>query len=371
MLIAVHEFGHFATAKACGVQVDEFAVGMGPALWKKQKGETLYALRLIPIGGYCAMAGEDEESDNPRAFTNQPAWKRAIILVAGAAMNFLLGLLVILCLYASATAFRAPILEGFMEGCPYERADGLQRGDRFYKIDGRRVYQYYDVSEFLAQGDGTYDLVLIRDGKKLRLDSFHMVPVEYPGEENKMFGFYFGSEEATLGVKLRYTWDTAMAFGRMVWMGLSQLVSGQVGMKDLSGPVGIVDLMAETGQQAKSAGDAIYNILYLGAFIAINLAIMNLLPIPALDGGRVFLLLVTWLIESGDAQKAEPQVRGLHPRGRHGAAAGPDGLGHVQRRAESVQVEEGEEKDSNGNLRRGIRPREFCLHSACVIITRC
>ena len=316
VLIAVHEFGHFITAKACGVQVDEFAVGMGPALWKKQKGETLYALRAIPVGGYCAMAGEDEASDNPRAFTNQAVWKRAVILVAGAAMNFLLGLVIILCLYAGATAFRAPVLAGFMDGCPYESADGLQLGDRFYKIDGHRIYQYYDVGDFLNQGSGEYDLVLIRDGRKLRLDDFHMVPLEYEGQENKMFGFYFGFEEATPGVKLRYTWDTAMEFGRMVWMGLSQLIRGQVGIRDMSGPVGIVDLMAETGEQAASTADAVYNILYLGAFIAVNLAIMNLLPIPALDDGRIFFLLVTWLIETIARRRLDPRYEGyVHAAG--------------------------------------------------------
>ena len=152
LLVGIHEGGHFLAAKACGVRVEEFALGMGPALWKKQKGETLYALRLIPIGGYCAMAGEDEESDNPRAFTNQPAWKRAIILVAGAAMNFLLGLLIILCLYASATAFRAPILEGFMEGCPYERADGLQR--EYDRADAALRYIDYLTFDTRAEADG-------------------------------------------------------------------------------------------------------------------------------------------------------------------------------------------------------------------------
>ena len=310
VLIAVHEFGHFATAKACGVKVEEFAIGMGPAIWKKQKGETLYALRAVPVGGYCAMAGEDEASDDPRAFTNQAPWKRILILCAGAFMNFLLGLLVIFCLYAGAEAFRAPVLAGFMEGCPYESAQGLREGDRFYKIDGHRIYQYYDVSDFLGKGDGVYDLVLIRDGKKLKLEDFAMVPVEYEGYENKMYGFYFGYEEATLPVKLRYTWDTAMEFGRMVWMSLEMLVKGQVGLKDMSGPVGIVDLMAETGNQAESTSDAVYNILYLGAFIAVNLAVMNMLPIPALDGGRVFFLLVTWLIESLTRRHLDPKYEG-------------------------------------------------------------
>ena len=151
VLIGIHEFGHFIVAKACGVKVEEFAVGMGPALFKKQKGETLYSLRLLPIGGYCAMAGEDESSEDPRAFTNAAVWKRILILCAGSAMNFLLGFLIVLILYASAAAFHAPILSGFMEGCPYESAEGLQVGDRFYTIDGHRIYETYDVGD-LAGG---------------------------------------------------------------------------------------------------------------------------------------------------------------------------------------------------------------------------
>ena len=273
VLIAIHELGHFAAAKACGVKVEEFAIGMGPVLWKKQGGETQYSLRLVPIGGFCAMAGEDEQSADPRAFTNQAPWKRAVILAAGAFMNFVLGLVIILLLYAGADAFRAPVLQDFMEGCPYESEEGLHQGDLFYSIDGRRVYLQYNVADLLARGDGSYDLVLIRDGKKVRLDDFEMVPLEYEGQSGKMYGFYFGYEEATLGTTLRYTWNTAMEFSRMVWMGLEQLVSGQVGMQDLSGPVGIVDLMAETGEQAESTGDALYSIFYLGAFIAVNLAI--------------------------------------------------------------------------------------------------
>ena len=141
ILIAIHEFGHFMAAKACGVRVEEFAIGMGPVLWKRKKGETQYSLRAVPVGGFCAMTGEDEASEDPRAFTSQPAWKRIIILAAGAFMNFVLGLVIIALLYASASAFRAPILSGFMEGCPYEGAEALQVGDRFYKIDGHRIYQ--------------------------------------------------------------------------------------------------------------------------------------------------------------------------------------------------------------------------------------
>ena len=296
VLIAVHEFGHFLAAKLCGVKVNEFSVGMGPAILKKQKGETLYALRMVPLGGYCAMEGENDDSDDPRAFTSQNAWRRLVILCAGSFNNFLLGILVIFFLYLGASAFLSPTIDSFMDGCPYEGADALQVGDRFVKINGRRVYQYYDVGDFLRDGDGVYDLVLKRDGKTFRLKGFEMTPIRYEGQERELFGFNFGYEEATFPVKLRNTWNTAMEFGRMVWMSLRMLVNGEVGLKEMSGPVGIVELMAETGENAESVRDGLYDILYLGAFIAINLAIMNMLPIPALDGGRVFLLLVSTLV---------------------------------------------------------------------------
>lgn len=110
-----------------------------------------------------------------------------------------------------------------MEGCPYESAQGLQAGDRFYSIDGHRIYQYYDVADFLARGDGRYDIVLIRDGEKIRLKDYTLVPLEYEGQENRMYGFYLGYDEASPGVKLRYTWNTAMEFGRWVWMGPAAL----------------------------------------------------------------------------------------------------------------------------------------------------
>ena len=316
VLIAVHEFGHFLSAKLCGVRVNEFAIGMGPAVWKKQHGETLYAIRCIPFGGFCAMEGEDEASEDKRAFTSQPAWKRIIILCAGSFNNFLLGLMVIFCLYLGAAAFVSPTVAGFIEGCPYEGENGIQIGDRFLKIDGHRIYQYYDVGDFLEKGDGVYDLVLLRDGKRVKLNDFSMTRRLYEGQTRELYGFNFGYEEATLAVKIRYSWDTAMEFGRLVWMGLDQLVHGEVGLKEMSGPVGIVDLIAETGEQAETTSDAIYDILYLGAFIAVNLALMNMLPIPALDGGRVFLLIVTVIIEAITRKKLNPKYEGaIHATG--------------------------------------------------------
>ena len=319
ILVIVHELGHFAAAKACNIRVEEFSVGMGPAIFKKQKGETLYAVRAVPFGGYCAMTGEDGESDDPRAFGNQSPWKRLLVLCAGSFMNFVMGYLLVWVFFIGAKAFAAPIIESFMDGCPYiasENAPGFAVGDRILSIDGHRIYMYSDVSDFLAKGNGDFNIVLKRGNEKVRLENYHMVPVEYEGQEKKMYGFNFGYEEATFKTKLRHSWDMTMEFGRWVWMGLDSLFSGEANVSDLSGPVGIVDLMAETGEQAESVSDALFSMVYLGAFIAVNLAMMNMLPIPALDGGRVFLLIVSCVIEKITGRKLDPKYEGyIHGAG--------------------------------------------------------
>ena len=312
ILIAIHEFGHFMAAKLCGVKVEEFAIGMGPALFKKQKGETVYALRILPIGGFCAMAGEDEESDDPRAFTNQGFWKKFVILCAGSFMNLVLGIVLILIMYAGAQAFVTPTIDHFMDGCPYEGDEAMQAGDTFYSIDGQRIYLVSDVSSFLMRGDGVYDIVMLRDGEKVELKDFALTTKTYAeyANEGPKYGFVFGYTEATFGTKLEYTWNTTLEFSRRVWLGLGDLINGKVGLKDMSGPVGIVDMMNEVGQQAESAKAAADNLLYISAFIAVNLAIMNMLPIPALDGGRVFLMIVTVIIEAVSRKKLDPKYEG-------------------------------------------------------------
>ncbi len=312
ILIAIHEFGHFTAAKLCGVKVEEFAIGMGPALFKKQKGETVYALRILPIGGFCAMAGEDEESDDPRAFTNQGFWKKFVILCAGSFMNLVLGIVLILIMYAGAQAFVTPTIDHFMDGCPYEGTEAMQAGDTFYSIDGQRIYLVSDVSSFLMRGDGVYDIVMLRDGEKVELKDFALTTKTYAeyANDGPKYGFVFGYTEATFGTKLEYTWNTTLEFSRLVWLGLGDLINGKVGLKDMSGPVGIVDMMNEVGQQAESTKAAADNLLYISAFIAVNLAIMNMLPIPALDGGRVFLMIVTVIIEAVSRKKLDPKYEG-------------------------------------------------------------
>ena len=297
-LIFIHELGHFLSAKLLDVQVNEFAICMGPVLLQKQKGETTYSLRAIPIGGFCAMEGEDEESDNPRAFPQKSWWRRLIILAAGSFMNFVAGFLAIVLLYTGASAYSAPIVTDFFAGCPLESSDGLQAGDELYKIDGRRVYLYSDVGMLLSRNKtGVYDVVVKRNGELVELPDFEMKPQLYTvgGQQEYKYGLYFGTVPGGFSNCLKYSWYTTMDFARLVWMSLEDLVSGLVSVSDMSGPVGIVSTISEVGSQSATVQAGLQNVAYLGAFIAINLAVMNMLPLPALDGGRIFLLLVNSL----------------------------------------------------------------------------
>jgi regulator of sigma E protease len=318
VLIAIHELGHFTAAKSLGVKVNEFAVGMGPAIVKKQRGETLYSLRCLPIGGYCAMEGEDEETGDPRAFTAQPWWKKLIILAAGSFMNFLLGFLIILLLYAGKS-FAPPTITAFMDGCPYEGADALQVGDTFYTIDGHRIWFTDNVSLFLGRGDGTYDIVVVRDGEKVELKDFALTLRDYAGETSQKYGFYFGAVDSGAFAGLKYAWYNAMDFVREVWLALSDLVAGAVGLNQLSGPVGIISMINQVGTETAASsgvGAALENVAYFAAFIAINLSVMNLLPLPALDGGRIFFLFINAVAGLIFRRRIDPKYEGyVHAAG--------------------------------------------------------
>lgn len=298
VLIAVHELGHFLAAKSCNVQVNEFSIGMGPALWHRQRGETEYSIRAFPIGGYCAMEGEEETSDNPRALNRQGFWKKLLIFVAGAAMNFLTGFLIILILYSGAKAFYTPKITGFAPEFKQTVGAGLQKGDTVVAINGERVYLYSDLGLLLSLNKrGTTDLTVFRDGERSTLENLKLQRREYTAADGKTkytgYGLYFGNtEKATIGTKLRYSWLNSVDFVREVRLSLQMLVSGKASMNDVSGPVGIVSTITKVGEQSESARAAVENIFYLAALIAVNLAVMNLLPIPALDGGHILFLVL-------------------------------------------------------------------------------
>ena len=296
VLIAVHEFGHFAAAKLSGVKVNEFSIGMGPEIWSRQKGETQYSLRLLPIGGFCAMEGEDEDTGDARCMVNQGFWKQFFILAAGPFMNFVAGLLILLILYAGAVTFFTDEILYVSPEVQQQGEEGFLPGDQIYKVNGYRCYVAGDASLCLSFAkDGETEMELIRDGRHIKVEHLaRQSCTDQAGKSYHGFGIMIGlrPQEATLGAKLRFTWNTALDFVQQVRFSLVQLFTGGASMKDLSGPVGIVSTITEVGSEAESSYDAWTRIFYFAALIAVNLAVMNLLPIPALDGGRIFFLLV-------------------------------------------------------------------------------
>ena len=319
-LIFIHEFGHFIAAKMSGVQVNEFSMFMGPAIFKKQVGETLYSIRCIPIGGYCAMEGEDGDSDNPRSFEKAAWWKRLIILVAGAAMNFVVGILIFAILYLPGNQVVVPVINEFTDCCIFNQEDALHLGDEILELDGEKIYTNSDISLILNLNKKiNHDITVLREGEKLVFEDLPMAHTHTndDGSEYLHYGFAFGQVRETgfLG-KVTFVWKVVVDNVRSVRLSLQMLFSGQAGVQDLSGPVGIVQMMSEVAEESESSRIAILNMLSFGGMIAVNLAVMNLLPIPALDGGRVVGVLITTAFEKITRKKINPKYEGyLHGAG--------------------------------------------------------
>lgn len=319
-LIFIHEFGHFIAAKLSGVQVNEFSMFMGPAIFKKQKGETLYSIRCIPIGGYCAMEGEDEDSDNPRAFARAAWWKRLIILIAGSGMNLVAGFLILLLVFLPSVQFITPVISHIEEGCAMGGDNGLHVGDRILEVDGEKIYVQSDFSMILSlNGGDIHDIVVERNGNKVYFDNMLMERREFDngdGTKTLRYGFSFSIEDATFSSKLAYAWNTGIDTVRTVRLSLQMLLSGKAGLQDMTGPVGIVQQISDVAASSENALSAFLNVMYFGGFIAINLAVMNMLPFPALDGGRVVCLLISTFVEKVLGKKLDPKYEGyLHGAG--------------------------------------------------------
>lgn len=311
LLIFIHEFGHFIAAKLSGVQVNEFSMFMGPAIAKWQRGETQYSIRCIPIGGYCAMEGENEDTDNPRSFQKAAWWKRLIILVAGSAMNFLAGFLIFTVLFLPGKEIVQPQIAGFTDCCIFNHEQGLQEGDIVLKLDGEKVYVNGDISIILGLNQTVeHDVTVLRNGEKLHFENLTMAHthIDEDGEEYLHYGFAYGEVvQANFVQKLHYVWKVTVDNVRNVRLSLQMLFSGKASVKDVAGPVGIVDMMTDVAAESDTAGIALLNLLSFGGMIAVNLAVMNLLPIPALDGGRVVGLLLTTAIEAITRKKLNPK----------------------------------------------------------------
>ena len=233
ILIMVHELGHFLTAKLFKVKVNEFSIFMGPAIWKRQRGETLYSLRCIPLGGYCAMEGEDENSEDPRAFGNATWWKRIIILAAGATMNFLTGFLVLVILVGFSAGFQVisqPVVDSVEAGSSLEGY--LQPGDRLYRIDGERVYIANDFTTLLsldlARDGNFHDVVVIRDGKQVTFPRLNVEARQLPSGDGMSlrYGINLVTEPRSLGNVLSYSAKSAVNYARTVRLSLQEALLG-------------------------------------------------------------------------------------------------------------------------------------------------
>lgn len=312
VIIMIHECGHFACAKLFKVKVNEFSLGMGPALFKRKKGDTLYAVRLFPIGGYVAMEGEDDASEDERAFNKKPVWQKMIIVVAGALMNLILGfILMVLLLTTSTDLIGTNTIKEFYPDAVSSQY-GLQAGDRFVEIDGHHVWSELDLSFLMSRSqDGVFDFVVERDGEKVTLNDVHFATEQQNGITLIQYDFIIIGEQPGFLNIVKNAFTQSASIVRMVWLSVFDLVTGRYGMSELAGPVGTVDIIADVTAQAVSSG-SLTNLLTIMAFITINVGVANLLPLPALDGGR-FLFLA---IEAVRRKPVNPKYEGyVHAAG--------------------------------------------------------
>ena len=407
LIIFFHEGGHFITAKKSGVKVNEFALGMGPNLFSFTKGETTYSFRLFPIGGYCAMEGEDQDSDNPRAFNNAKIWKRMIIIIAGAVMNILLGFVLMFIIVVQQPTFASTTVDAFQPNS-YTANSGLQEGDQIIKLNNYDIWNYRDfafamgtmkcvevdgdslniykedctnelTSLYLSITDDTSlsedklisineqfqkncseinkvttkedankaleqgykdlnklvgiteytipkieiketrqrfrtDVTVIRDGKQVELKDVDFFTTLNP-ETNKpeiRWDFFVKPIEKNFSTVITETCSQTVSVARMVWASLAGLVTGQFGFNEVSGPVGITNAITQVAAEGleRSFLDAVNNIILVMVIITVNLGIFNMLPFPALDGGRFVLLLIEGIFRKPIPRKIEAAING-------------------------------------------------------------
>ena len=298
LIIAIHEFGHFAVAKLVGICVHEFAIGMGPKLFSFRKGDTDYSLRLLPIGGYVKLEGEDGTSDDERAFCNKKPWQRFLVLFAGAFMNFVLGFLIFTIVITSNGAIATNVVDKVIKTSAFDNA-GIRAGDKiiymendFYKS---KISDYNDVTYFLSRGgNGKINITFVRGNNKIQKT---IEPSYVEGYKEKMLGFQTRLEKPAFVNTIVAAYRQSKFVVKLVINSFADMIRGSVSISDMSGPVGIV---REIGSAAKSGLahnvlQSIINVLWLAALISINLGVVNLLPLPALDGGRIVFVVIEFL----------------------------------------------------------------------------
>ena len=307
LLIFIHELGHFLLAKRGGIGVTSFSLGMGPAILKKQIGETEYALRILPFGGSCAMVGEDTESDAENAFNKKGVWTRISVVAAGPIFNFLLAFVGAVIMVLSIGVDK-PIIAEMMDGYPAYEA-GVRAGDEVISMNGRNIGVYRDVSLYvqLHQGE-TVDLVYARDGQR-----YETTIVPKMGEDGYYLmgitGGAYSKCDNPLEV-IKYAGAEVGYWIHVVFDSLKMMVTGQVGREDVGGPVRIGGMMGDVYDESAAIGSfAVFiNMLNMVIFLSANLGVMNLLPIPALDGGRLFIMLIEVVTRRRVPEKIEGYI---------------------------------------------------------------
>ena len=300
-LIFIHEFGHYIFARIFKVSITEFSIGMGPKLlwYDSKKTGIRYCLSAIPFGGYVAMVGEDGESDDPNAFNKKPCWQRLIIIVAGATINIVAGVLAIVILVSTSRLGGTTIGKYYYDYEVSSETSGLMEGDEIIKVDGKRVRIYEELSyEIMRRGNEPVDVTVIRDGRQITINDVVFPIDNQQGQVFGMMDFAVYEEDKTFGSVITYSLSKSVLIVRMCYESIADLIVGRYTVAAVSGPVGISEVIGE------AASYGVGPLLNIVGLISINLGIMNLLPLPALDGGRMVLILV----EMVSKKKLPPNV---------------------------------------------------------------
>lgn len=290
VIIFVHEFGHFISARIFGVTVHEFAIGMGPTLFRWGKSErTVYSIRAIPMGGFCQMEGEDDDSADPGSFSRKKPLPRIIILAAGAFMNLLLGFLVVLALTTVTAVGNGGISTTTVASVDPDSSAAafLQPGDKIIAINGKTVHIRRDLSFELSRTNGAETSITFQRDREKITKTFTPMQVTYEdGSQGYIVGFNVAPAPVGIVNVVREAFYQTVWMVKLVFVSLGMLFQGQANVSDLSGPVGVVHAMSSVAQSGW------YNFLFFAAFLAVNIGVMNLLPLPALDGGRILFVLI-------------------------------------------------------------------------------
>lgn len=304
-MIFFHELGHFATAKWAGVKVNEFSIGMGPKLISKTVGETDYSIRLLPIGGFVAMEGEDEESEDERSFMSRPVWKRIIITSAGAVMNLILGFAVVFILTCGQTLCGTTTVAAFSEDS--SSAEYLMIEDKILAVNGEKAGCDYDiVYSLIRDTDGVVSMDVLRDGEKLHFDNVVFATQDVNGTKSIILDFSVYGEELNVFGKIGYAFRWTRSLVKLVWNSLGDIISGEFGISQLSGPIGVTETISTAVKSTNYKG-----ILLILAVITVNLGVFNLLPLPALDGGRIFFMIIELFRGKPINQKVESIIHAV------------------------------------------------------------